>query len=281
MTEDQNTAENTGRERIAKRVARAGICSRRDAERWIEQGRITVNGVVLKTPATLVGPEDVITADGKIVAAPVHTRLFRYYKPAGLVTSARDEKGRTTIFDKMPPALGRVVSVGRLDLNSEGLLLLTNDGELARHLELPSTGWARKYRVRVFGDIDEQRLAALAKGHVVSGVQYGPIEATIDVPGAHNHWLMVTLREGKNREIRKVMESLGLEVNRLIRVSYGPFQLGQLPKGAIEEVPPRVLRDQLGTFMKTGKAIPAPSLAPVRRVRNTLPPKPDPKPDTA
>lgn len=253
MTTQSNDPSDDTRERIAKRLARAGICSRRDAERMIAEGRITINGAVLKTPATLVGPDDKILADGKLVSAPEATRLFRYHKPAGLVTSARDEMGRTTIFDKMPPSLGRVVSVGRLDLNSEGLLLLTNDGALSRYLELPSTGWARRYRVRVYGALDEARLASLGQGHVVSGIKYGPIDVTVDVPGPHNHWLMVTIREGKNREIRKVMESIGLEVNRLIRVAYGPFQLGQLPKGAIEEVPPKVLREQLGHFMKTGK----------------------------
>ena len=276
MTQDKPTDETNAPERIAKRLARAGLCSRRDAELWIEQGRITVNGQVLKTPATVVTSADIITADGKIVAAPEPTRLFRYHKPAGLVTTSRDEKGRLTIFDKMPAALGRVVSVGRLDLNSEGLLLLTNDGELARHLELPSTAWARRYRVRVYGDIDAKKLAGLAKGHVVSGIEYGPIDVTIDVPGTHNHWLIVTLREGKNREVRNVMESLGLEVNRLLRIAYGPFQLGQLPKGAIEEVPTRVMRDQLGTFMKSGKAIQAPSSAEIRKKRrNTLPTKSD------
>lgn len=237
-------------ERIAKRLARAGLCSRRDAERWIAEGRISVNGTVLTTPAFLVGPDDQIVADGKPVAQAEPARLWRYHKPAGLVTTARDEKGRTTVFDRMPKELPRVVSVGRLDLTSEGLLLLTNDGELARHLELPSTGWVRRYRVRAFGKIDQPMLTRLKRGMKIGDVTYGPIEAELERQQGANAWLTMALAEGRNREIRRVLEALGLSVNRLIRVSYGPFQLGKLPVGGVEEIPRRVLREQLGEFMR-------------------------------
>jgi 23S rRNA pseudouridine2605 synthase len=240
-------AANPG-ERIAKRLGRAGLCSRRDAERWIAEGRVAVNGQVLTSPALVVGPRDRIVVDGKPLAEPEPPRLWRYHKPAGLVTTARDEKGRPTVFDRLPPELPRVISVGRLDLTTEGLLLLTNDGEVARHLELPATGWARRYRVRVHGTVEPVRLAALARGPTIDGVRYGPIEAVLDREQGSNAWLTVTLREGKNREIRKVMESLALTVNRLIRVAYGPFQLGKLPEGAVEEIPRRVLKDQLARF---------------------------------
>ncbi len=233
-------------ERIAKRIARAGVCSRRDAEKLIEAGRVAVDGVVLSSPALNVGPDAVVTVDGKPIDAPAPTRLWRYHKPKGLVTTHRDPQGRPTLFDHLPPALPRVISVGRLDLNSEGLLLLTNDGALARRLELPATGWVRRYRVRVNGTLDPERLGALAAGVVIDGVRYGPIQAVLDSTRGANSWLTVSLREGKNREIRKVVEHLGGIVNRLIRVAYGPFQLGYLEPGQVEEVPPRVLRDQLG-----------------------------------
>ncbi|HYD69364.1 pseudouridine synthase [Azospirillum sp.] len=248
-TPPETAAEDaSGGERIAKRLARAGLCSRRDAERWIADGRVEVNGRTLNSPAFVVRSGDVVIVDGKLVPEPEPARLWRYHKPAGLVTTARDEKGRTTVFEKLPPEMPRVVSVGRLDLTTEGLLLLTNDGELARFLELPSTGWTRRYRVRVHGAVDEKRLAGLAKGLTIEGVQYGPIEATLDRVQGSNAWLTVGIKEGKNREIRKVMESLGLVVNRLIRTAYGPFQLGKLPEGEVEEVPRRVVKDQLARF---------------------------------
>jgi len=227
-------------------MARAGLCSRREAERWIAEGRVTVNGRVLDSPAVLVSETDDVRVDGKPLAPPERTRLWRYHKPAGLVTTHRDEKGRKTVFDALPPTLPRVISVGRLDLNSEGLLLLTNDGALARRLELPATGWVRRYRVRVHGKPDAASLAALAKGVTIDGVAYGPIEAKLDRVRGSNAWVTVALREGKNREVRRVFEHLGLPVTRLIRVAYGPFQLGALPRGAVEEVTGKVLKEQLG-----------------------------------
>ncbi len=235
-----------GAERIAKLLARAGVASRRDAEAMIAAGRVAVNGKVIDTPALNVGPRDRVTVDGKPLPERAAPRLWLYHKPAGLVTSARDEKGRPTVFDKLPPDLPRVVSVGRLDLTSEGLLLLTNDGEIKRRLELPSTGWLRRYRVRVRGAPDEARLAPLREGITVEGERFQPMEVRLDRQQGANAWLTVGLREGKNREIRRAMEALGLIVNRLIRVGYGPFQLGKLAPGAVEEVRPRVLRDQLG-----------------------------------
>lgn len=241
----QTDAPPAAGERIAKRLARAGVCSRRDAERWIAEGRVMVNGKVLTSPAVLVKPGDAILVDKQPIAEDEPSRVWRYHKPKGLVTSARDEKGRPTVFERLPETMPRVVSVGRLDLTTEGLLLLTNDGTLARFLELPSTGWARRYRVRVHGTVEPEHLAALARGVTVSGIDYGPIEATLDRAQGSNAWLTVTLREGKNREIRLVMESLGLTVNRLIRVAYGPFQLGKLAEGEVEEIPRRVLKDQL------------------------------------
>lgn len=232
-------------ERIAKRIARAGICSRRDAEKWIADGRISVDGQKLTSAAVIVTDKSVIMVDGKPLPVKEPTRLWRYHKPAGLVTSHKDEKGRETLFEKLPETMPRVVSVGRLDLNSEGLLLLTNDGELARKLELPANGWTRRYRVRVHGAPDNGQIEAMAKGLTVEGVKYGPIIATIDRLQGSNSWLTVALNEGKNREIRRVMDHLGLPVNRLIRIAYGPFQLGYLAEGQVEEVPARVLRDQL------------------------------------
>jgi len=233
-------------ERIAKRLARAGLCSRRDAERWIAEGRVAVDGKVLASPALTVTEANDIRVDGKPLPAAEPARLWRYHKPAGLVTTHRDEQGRPTVFDRLPPELPRVVSVGRLDLTSEGLLLLTNDGELSRALELPARGWLRRYRVRVHGAVDPARLAALEAGVTIDRMSYGPIRAALDREQGSNAWLTISLHEGKNREIRRVMEHLGLSVSRLIRIAYGPFQLGDLPRGAIEEVPRKVLREQLG-----------------------------------
>lgn len=232
-------------ERIAKWLARAGVASRRDAEKLIAERRVKLNNQVVSHPATFVGQRDIVRVDNRVVEAPERTRLFRYHKPPGLVTTHRDPQGRPTVFEQLPSGLPRLISVGRLDLTSEGLLLLTNDGELARRLELPSTGWIRRYRVRVFGMPDERELAKLAQGIVVDGIAYGPIEAGLDAKKGDNSWLAVALREGRNREVRRVMAHLGLKVSRLIRVAYGPFQLGALPRGAVEEVPARVLRDQL------------------------------------
>lgn len=269
--DSQDTPE-TG-ERIAKRLARAGLCSRRDAERWIAEGRVAVNNTTLASPAVLVRPGDLVVVDGKPVPDPEPARLWRYHKPAGLVTTARDEKGRTTVFDKLPADLPRVVSVGRLDLNTEGLLLLTNDGELARFLELPSTGWTRRYRVRVHGRVDEARLQALLKGPTIDGLKYGPIEAALDRVQGSNAWLSVGLKEGKNREIRKVMEAMELQVTRLIRIAYGPFQLGKLEEGAVEEVPRRVVKDQLARFFGEEDSAP-------RHGTATAKPKPRLRPGT-
>ena len=239
------------KERIAKVMARAGLCSRRDAERWIAEGRVAVNGAVLTTPAFTVSDGDDIIVDGKPLPKAESTRLFLYHKPAGLITTAKDERGRPTVFDNLPKNLPRVVSVGRLDLNSEGLLLLTNDGALARYLELPTTGWKRNYRVRVHGRPKEADLAKLMRGITVEGVKYGPIEAVIDKQQGANCWLSVSLREGKNREIRKAMDHLGFKTSRLIRLSYGPFQLGQLPEGAAKEIDRKVMREQIAGFFQS------------------------------
>ncbi|MDX2235423.1 MAG: pseudouridine synthase [Hyphomonadaceae bacterium] len=233
-------------ERIAKALARAGVCSRRDAEKLIEAGRVTVNDRRLDTPAFKVTASDVIRVDGKLVAEPEPTRLWRHHKPPGLVTTNRDPQNRPTVFDRLPESLPRVVSVGRLDINSEGLLLLTNDGELARRLELPANAWKRRYRARAFGRITQDELEGLKDGRVVDGVQYGAIDAVLERQQGANAWIDVTLTEGKNREVRRVLESLGLTVNRLIRTSYGPFELGDLKPGQVEEVPPRALRAHFG-----------------------------------
>lgn len=233
-------------ERIAKWLSRAGVASRRDAEKLIADGAVTLNGAEVTHPATFVTPGDIVQVGGRVVDAPDRTRLWRYHKPAGLVTTHRDERGRPTVFDNLPLGLPRVVSVGRLDLNSEGLLLLTNDGALARRLELPANDWLRRYRVRVYGVVDERGLARLADGVEVDGVAYGPIGAALDSRKGDNAWLTLSLKEGKNREVRRVMAHLNLQVTRLIRVAYGPFQLGQLPRGAVEEVSAKVLREQLG-----------------------------------
>jgi len=231
-------------ERIAKRLARAGVCSRREAERLIADGRVAVDGAVLTTPATLVDARSRITVDGRRIAAPEATRLWRYHKPRGLICTDRDPRGRPTIFAALPSGLPRLVSVGRLDLNSEGLLLLTNDGALAQRLERGP--WVRRYRVRAFGTVEDARLAALAEGPTVEGVRYGPIEAHLDRATGRNVWLTVALREGRNREVRRVLEHVGLAVNRLIRIAYGPFQLGGLARGGLSEVPAKALAEQLG-----------------------------------
>jgi len=240
------TEETKKSERIAKRMARAGLCSRRDAERWITDGRVVVNGEKLESPAFTVTETDTIIVDGNPLPKLERPRLWRYHKPVGLVTSHRDEKGRDTVFDDLPEELPRVISVGRLDLNSEGLLLLTNDGELARRLELPATGWKRKYRVRVHGHPKEHTLKVLEKGLTIEGIRYAGIEATLDSSKGANSWMTISLREGKNREIRKVMDHLGFTVLRLIRVSYGPLQLGELETGEVEEVKSKILREQMG-----------------------------------
>ena len=233
-------------ERIAKVVARAGVCSRREAERYIEQGRIAVNGQVLESPAVVVTPADVITVDQKPLPAREKTRVWRYYKPIGLLTSHKDPEGRPTVFDSLPQSMPRVISVGRLDLNSEGLLLLTNDGELARRLELPSTGWIRRYRVRIHGEMTTEIMEKLAAGVSIDGVRYAGVQVVIDKKQGSNTWLTVALKEGKNREIRRLMEFFGFQVTRLIRISYGPFQLGNLAKGAIDEISAKTLQEQIG-----------------------------------
>ncbi|HTN39645.1 MAG TPA: pseudouridine synthase, partial [Asticcacaulis sp.] len=242
-------------ERIAKVLARAGLASRREIERLIGLGKIAVNGRILETPAVLVKATDIITVDGQVVGKAEPTRLWRYHKPVGLVTTERDPSGRPTVFDKLPADLPRVLKVGRLDLNSEGLLLLTNDGELARALELPSAGWVRRYRARALGHTTQVRLDALKDGTTVEGVIYGPMEATLDklaekADGRANVWITVSITEGKNREVRKVLESIGLKVNRLIRLAYGPFQLGNLEPGEVEEIGPRVIRELLGEVIQ-------------------------------
>ncbi|WP_291008580.1 pseudouridine synthase [Ferrovibrio sp.] len=240
-----DTSEKTG-ERIAKRLARAGLCSRRDAERWIAEGRVVVNGKVLDSPALNVSETDHIVVDGKPLSAPERTRLWMYHKPRGLMTTHRDPEGRPTVFGSLPAGMPRVISVGRLDFNSEGLLLLTNDGTLARKLEHPSNGWLRRYRVRVHGQVVEAHLQRLNNGVTIDGVSYGSIATSLERQQGDNAWLLLGLREGKNREIRKVMEYLGYPVSRLIRVSYGPFQLGSLEQGEVKEIPGKVLAEQLG-----------------------------------
>ncbi|EAR49833.1 RNA pseudouridylate synthase family protein [Oceanicola granulosus HTCC2516] len=233
-------------ERIAKILSRRGVASRREAERMIEAGRVSVNGRLIDSPALNVTTSDRILVDGKPVAAPEPPRLWLYHKPAGLVTTERDEKGRPTVFGALPEEMPRVMSVGRLDIASEGLLLLTNDGEIKRRLELPATGWLRRYRVRSHGYVEDAKLEPLRRGISVEGVRYQPMSVTFDRQQGANAWMTVALREGKNREIRRAMEAIGIKVNRLIRISYGPFQLGNLAAGEVEEVRPKVLRDQLG-----------------------------------
>jgi 23S rRNA pseudouridine2605 synthase len=234
-------------ERIAKFMARSGVCSRRQAEELIKQKRVTVNGEIVETPAFNVEGNEKILLDGEKLPQKEHTRLWLYYKPVGLLTTHKDTADRATVFDNLPAGLPRVISVGRLDLNSEGLLLLTNNGELSRKLELPENGWSRRYKVRVFGNVDKTKLASLVNGITVDGVDYGSIKAEIEHQSGANSWISVTLNEGKNREIRKVMKAIGLEVSRLIRLSYGPFQLGNLKKGEVREVAQKVLKEQLGS----------------------------------
>jgi 23S rRNA pseudouridine2605 synthase len=239
-------SEETTGERIAKVIARSGLCSRRDAERLIEEGRVTLNGQRLASPAVNVREADRIAVDGAPLPRAEGVRLWRYCKPKGRVTTHRDPEGRPTVFEALPPELPRVISVGRLDFNTEGLLLLTNDGGLARHLESPATGWLRRYRVRANGKVTQTELDALAGGVEIGGIRYGPIEAKLDRVQGANSWVTLAIREGKNREVRRIMEHLGLSVNRLIRLSFGPFALGELEPGQIEEVRRRVLADQLG-----------------------------------
>lgn len=238
------------KERIAKFLARGGVASRRDCERIIAAGRVRLNGALVEHPATIVGRNDRITVDGRAVTPAERTRLWRYHKPAGLVTSARDPQGRPTVFGALPPTLPRLVSVGRLDLNTEGLLLLTNDGELARYLEHPANRIERTYRVRAHGPLDDAILGRLARGVTVDGIRYQPAEITLDRRQGSNCWLTITLREGKNREIKKMLEQEGLRVTRLLRTAYGPFALGGLARGAIEEVPPRRLPALLPGFFR-------------------------------
>jgi 23S rRNA pseudouridine2605 synthase len=254
-------------ERIAKVLSRRGVASRREAERLIEAGEVTVNGKVIESPALNVTPRDRITISGHPLPAEEPARLWLYYKPEGLVTSTADEKGRDTVFDHLPEDMPRVMSVGRLDLNSEGLLLLTNDGALKRRLELPSTGWLRKYRVRVNGNPADPDLDPLRKGITVEGEAFQPMQVTLDRVQGANAWLTVGLREGKNREIRRAMNAIGLYVNRLIRVSYGPFRLGELQPGEVEEVRPKVLRDQLGESPQAEEAETPAAKKPQRSLR--------------
>ncbi len=249
MPQTPETTANRPGERIAKVIARAGLCSRREAEKLIEQKRVEIDGKTVESPAEKVLPGQRVRVDGEALPAAEPIRLFRLYKPTGIITTEKDPEGRRTVFDLLPEGAPRLLTVGRLDINSEGLLLLTNDGGLKRHLELPATGWVRRYRVRVFGRVTEKMLEELRRGVTVEGVDYGPMDAKLDHQAASNAWITLGLREGKNREIRKVCEHLGLQVTRLLRISYGPFQLGGLKEGEIEEVPQKVLRDQLGKHL--------------------------------
>ncbi len=233
-------------ERIAKFMARSGVCSRRQAEELIKQKRVTVDGKLVESPAFNVEGSEKILLDGEKLPTIEQTRLWLYHKPTGLLTTHRDTENRPTVFDNLPPEMPRVISVGRLDLNSEGLLLLTNSGELSRKLELPANGWSRRYKIRVHGKVEPKKLAELEKGVVIDGVQYGKVKIEMESQNGSNSWLLITLNEGKNREVRKLMKSIGLEVARLIRLSYGPFQLGSLKKGEVKEVPQKVLKEQLG-----------------------------------
>ncbi|MFQ5346798.1 MAG: pseudouridine synthase [Rhodothalassiaceae bacterium] len=262
MGETEEKSE-LGGERIAKVLARAGVASRREVERMIAAGRVALEGAVLTTPAVLVDGLEGITVDGCPVAPAMSARLWRYHKPPGLITSHRDTRGRATVFEHLPKHLPRVISVGRLDLASEGLLLLTNDGGLARWMSLPATGWTRRYRVRVHGRVDEEALAGLAGGIAIDGIRYGPITAEIERASGSNAWLRMTLREGKNREIRRVLAALGLAVNRLIRTGYGPFTLGSLPRGGVAEVPQKALLGAAADYFRTAR----PSVALARRTR--------------
>lgn len=249
MPADKKPAIHEG-DRIAKVIARAGICSRRDAEKLIAEGRVKLDGVVVTSPALNVTENNVVQVDEKPLAQPDAARMWRYHKPGGLVTTHKDEKGRPTVFANLPKHLGRVVSVGRLDFNTEGLLLLTNDGEIARRMEIPSSGWTRVYRARLFGKVTQAELDKLATGITIDGVKYGPIVADLERSKGVYSWATVSLKEGKNREIKRVMERLGLKVARLIRTAYGPFQLGQLTEGQLEEIPARLWREKLGIGRK-------------------------------
>ena len=279
-------SDAAGGERVAKALARAGVASRREVERYIADGRVSLNGRTLQTPAVKIGAGDILMVDGRPVAAAEPTRVWRYHKPVGLVTSHKDPQGRPTVFEALPPGLPRVISVGRLDLNSEGLLLLTNDGGLARQLELPVNAWVRQYRARAYGRATQEMLDRLKDGITVDGVEYGPIHARLDKVqrrdghaegSSANCWISVSLKEGKNREVRRVLEALGLKVNRLVRLAYGPFALTTLPPGALEEVGPRVIREQLADFvapedLPTGaRAATALTLAPTRRAPAPVP----------
>lgn len=246
MTEEKTEAGD----RIAKVIARAGVCSRRDAEKLIAEGRVMIDGETIKTPAIRVTENQVVSVDGKPLAEPESTRLWRYHKPSGLVTTHKDPEGRPTVFQKLPASLPRVVSVGRLDVNSEGLLLLTNDGAMARRLELPAAGWNRKYRVRIFGKVSQEELDKLAEGTVIDGVKYGSVVADLERVKGMYSWAHVSLKEGKNREVKRLMENLGVKVARLIRIQFGPFHLGQLEPGHAEEIPAKLWREQLGMGRK-------------------------------
>jgi 23S rRNA pseudouridine2605 synthase len=243
-TQTQNSKDAP--KRIAKAIAHAGLCSRREAERWIEAGRVSVNGKTLDTPAFTVTPRDTVLVDDSPLPRATSVKLWRYHKPRGLMTTHADPEGRRTVFDALPKDMPRVISIGRLDYATEGLLLLTTSGDLSRHMELPKTGWLRRYRVRAKGGITQDALDKLKEGIKIDGVRFGPIEARLDRTQGANVWLTLGLREGKNREVKRVAAHLGLEVNRLIRVSFGPFTLGDLPSGQVEEVKPRILADQLG-----------------------------------
>jgi 23S rRNA pseudouridine2605 synthase len=256
MSNEKQAPDSAGGERIAKRIARAGIASRRDAERMIEQGRVTLDGRKLTSPAVTVTDSSVITIDGVKLPEPERVRLFRYHKPRGLIVSHRDPEGRPTVFANLPPGLPRLIAVGRLDFNSEGLLLLTNDGALARRLELPATGLDRRYRVRVHGEVEETALQRLQDGITVDGVRYGPIRAQYERRQRTNAWLTLTLQEGKNREVRRVLEHLGLPVSRLIRIGYGPFALGDLAPNDVEEVPGKALLGVMGGAQALGPHAP-------------------------
>jgi 23S rRNA pseudouridine2605 synthase len=280
MDEDsQDQKDGEGGERVAKALARAGVASRREVERLIEAGRVRLNGEVLTTPAVKVARGDVLTVDGKRVAEPEPVRVWRYHKPVGLMTTHADPLGRPTVFEALPKSMPRVISVGRLDINSEGLLLLTNDGGLSRNLEMPATGLMRRYRARARGRTTQEELDRLKDGLTVDGVAYGPIEAVLDKAKAEgtgaNLWITVTLSEGKNREVRKVLEALGLTVNRLIRQAYGPFQLGALAPGEVEEVGPRVIREQLSAYIAPEK-LPSGTRTP-EPARKAAPTKAQPK----
>jgi 23S rRNA pseudouridine2605 synthase len=284
----QNERPASG-ERIAKAIARAGLCSRREAETWIAAGRVAVNGAVIASPARNVTPDDRIAVDGEPLPVRERTRLFLYHKPRGLLTTHADPGGRATIFAALPAGLPRLISVGRLDLNTEGLLLLTNDGSLARTLELPATGWLRRYRVRAHGRVGQDQLDRLRAGITIDGIRYGSIEATVDRAQGSNVWLTFAIREGKNREVKNVLGHLGLEVNRLIRVSFGPFQLADLASGEIAEVKTRALREQLGERLTSmagsdfsgpigqRKAPAAPPRPPARRDDKRKRPRADPE----